>query len=492
MLRSDLKLLLELYRRGQFDKIRFYDRFVDQFVSLHPKQIEALELWTDDETTYIGYGGAARGGKSFLIAFACVVEALAYPETRYLIGRKNLTILYQTTWKTIERMLDNFGLERKKDYTFNGVRHELTFRNGSMIICKNLELRPSDEEATDFGSLEITKAMIDQSEQVPIKIVEKIGERVGSHMAIKYKLKGKVMEAFNPSKTHVNRRYWIPYRDKKELDTRKFVRALPTDNPSVEATAWWKQKAQDYIDGTMTKEEYAKQILGNFDYDDSPNALCTYDALCDVFNNDFVGGGQTYVTADIAGFGSDFFRLFAWDGLRVIEVQSIPKSDAEDIVSAIKMLCSKHRVPMSRVIFDADGVGDILRGKPLRGATGFKANSTAVRILGGKQNYENLKTQCAYKLAELINEGQIYFDADVNAFDQELILEELGMLQRRDMGTDNKLKIIRKEEMMEPLGRSPDYLDNFIMRAYFELRPPVRQKTTKRFDKRRSFSVRKR
>ena len=94
-------------------------------------------------------------------------------------------------------MMNNFGFVEGKDYIYNGQRHELTFGNKSLIIAKNLQLKPSDTEATEFGSLEILRAYVDQSEHVPIKIIEKVGERVGSHFTTsEYNLKGKVLEAF--------------------------------------------------------------------------------------------------------------------------------------------------------------------------------------------------------------------------------------------------------------------------------------------------------
>jgi phage terminase large subunit len=488
MISEEVKIMCELYRRGLYEHIQWFDRYQGQIVKFHEKQVDAIRYFNDGKTTYVGYGGAARGGKSLLISFLAVIECLSYPGTRYLIGRKSLTLLWQTTWKTLYKLLDTWGLKEKVDWRFNGQRYELTFANGSMIMAKNLELKPSDVEATEFGSLEVTKAFIDQSEHVDIKIIEKIGERVGSHMSVRYGLKGKVLEAFNPARSHVHRRYWQPFRDNREKETRKFVRALPSDNPGMEAKLWVEQKIRDYHDGTMSEVEYQKQILGNFDYDDSPDALIMYDEILRMFENDHVMEGKDrYLTADIAGYGSDKFRLCVWYGFRAVKWYEMGKSDAEDIVKWINQVRSEHKIPITNTIFDADGVGDILRGKPLKGAVGFKANFPAVKVIGKRQNYDNLKTQCAYLLAETVNAHGVFICADLEEHEREMIIDEVGQLRRKDMDGD-KLKIIKKDEMKKNLGRSPDYLDNLIMRMFFVLRPNTTQKSKVRFSRSASYT----
>ena len=157
---------VEFYKRGLYDYICFKDKETGEPFAFHPKQIKALELLNDNVTSYVGYGGSARGGKSALIALDNILCSYAYPGCVNLIGRKNLTTLWETTWKTLLRMLNNFEFIEGVDYKYNGQRHELTFENNSITIAKNLELKPSDTEATDYGSLEILRGYIDQSEHV--------------------------------------------------------------------------------------------------------------------------------------------------------------------------------------------------------------------------------------------------------------------------------------------------------------------------------------
>jgi len=200
---------VDLYKRGKYELITYYDRQSNEIVRLHPKQVQALKYFNDPDTKYIGYGGSARGGKTILGDLAILLECYAYPGTRYLLARKELKNLLQTSWKTMLRLFSNFDIQKDVDFVHDKQRNEVRFLGpGSEIILFDARYEPSDPDITRLGSMEITKAFIDQSEQIYMKVVEKIGERVGTHMNLKYDLKGKVLEGFNPAQTHVYRRYY--------------------------------------------------------------------------------------------------------------------------------------------------------------------------------------------------------------------------------------------------------------------------------------------
>lgn len=482
---DDFKRNVELYKRGLFDHIFFTDKITKQDFKFHKKQIQAIEYLNDGTTSYAGYGGAARGGKSALIGGDALFCAYAYPECANLIGRKNLTTLWETTWKTLLRMMSNFGFIEGVDYKYNGQRHELTFENNSLIIAKNLELKPSDTEATEFGSLEILRAYVDQSEHVPIKIIEKVGERVGSHFTTsEYGLKGKVLEAFNPSGSHVKRRYWTPFKTGTEKQTRKFVQALPSDNPGREAIDWVKQKEKDFLDGTMSKIEYQKQIKGNFDYDDSSDVLCDYDSIVSIFENDHLKRDllKKYITADVARLGSDKAVIKVWYGWVIVEIITFDKSKTTDIQKAINELRVKHQIPKHNCVADEDGVGGGVVDNC--GIKGFVNNSRPLKENTGDfknkvPQYQNLKTQCGYLLAIEINRNNIHFDVEMSESEKQYIIEEIEELRRDKVDDDGKLKIKSKKQIKEDLGRSPDYLDTLLMRMFFELeQKPLTLETT--------------
>ena len=111
---------------------------------------------------------------------------------------------------------------------------------------------------------------------------------------------------------------------------------------------------------------------------------------------------------------------------------------------------------------DEDGVGggvkDYLR------CQGFVNNARALK----GENYQNLKTQCFYKLADLINKGQIGINCKDIGIKNDII-EELEQVRTKDADKDTKLQIIPKDTIKAILGRSPDYADTLAMRCYYEI-----------------------
>ena len=56
---------------------------------------------------------------------------------------------------------------------------------------------------------------------------------------------------------------------------------------------------------------------------------------------------------------------------------------------------------------------------------------------------------------------------------KEMIIEELDSYKRYKADSDDPLQIEPKDRQKEVLGRSPDYGDMFVMRAFFELKPAI-------------------
>ena len=131
----------------------------------------------------------------------------------------------------------------------------------------------------------------------------------------------------------------------------------------------------------------------------------------------------------------------------------------------------EHHVPYSHIIVDEDGIGGGVVDQ-MKGIKGFIANSQAFpnKQTHQDENYANLKAQCYAKLADLINSRRMGITLDSDEH-KEKLLEELGVVKRKNMDDDRKFKIITKEEMKELIGRSPDFSDAAMMRMYFEVSP---------------------
>ena len=130
------KIRVEMFRRGMFDFITKPGR------KRHAKQHEALCALTDPKTRELLYGGAAGGAKSWTGVSWLTFSALAYPGTRYFIGRNQLNDLRESTSVTIDKVFNAYGIT-EKDYRYNGQDNYYEFSNGSEITPKPVYVETS-------------------------------------------------------------------------------------------------------------------------------------------------------------------------------------------------------------------------------------------------------------------------------------------------------------------------------------------------------------
>jgi phage terminase large subunit len=241
-----------------------------------------------------------------------------------------------------------------------------------------------------------------------------------------------------------------------------FIQSLYKDN---EHTAEDYEKQLSQISDNATKQ---RLMFGNWEYDDDPTALIKYENIVDLFTNTVEISDEKYITADIARFGRDKTVIKVWRGLECYLIKTYTKQDLPTTAEEIKKLERDENVPRSHVLIDEDGVGGGVLDL-LPGAHGFIANSVPISQKVEKENYQNLKSQCTYLMADYINNHKIAIK-NIEQIVKDLIIAELEQIKSKDSDKDGKRKIIGKEEIKEVLGHSPDYADNIMMRMWFELK----------------------
>jgi hypothetical protein len=209
-------------------------------------------------------------------------------------------------------------------------------------------------------------------------------------------------------------------------------------------------------------------MFGNWEYDDDPTALIKYENIVDLFTNTIEENNEKFITADIARFGRDKTVIKVWKGLECYKIKTFTKQGLDITAEEIKKLERDENVPRSHILIDEDGVGGGVLDM-LPGAKGFIANSTPIESKYKKENYQNLKAQCTYLMADYINDHKISIK-NCEQTTKDLIISELEQIKSKDPDKDGKRKIIGKDEIKEVLGHSPDYADNVMMRMWFELK----------------------
>jgi len=447
-------------------------------INLLPKQVLAWNYWEDATTTELGYGGAAGGGKTRLGCYLLITACEMHPGTRWVIGRKELKTLRLTTLTTLFEIFAEMGYQ-EKDYKYDIQQGLITFGNGSQILILDTAYSPQDPEYTRFGSLEITGAWIDESNETPEKAKSILKTRVGRKNEIKgVKIKPFWLETFNPNKGHVFRDYYKPWKEGTIPEYRQFIRALPGDNPYL---------PEAYITGLERSDKVTRERLlkGNFEFDDDPQKIMFYEAINDLVNNTLVSNKQIKtLIADIARFGGDKIVLGAFKGLELYALGVYTYQGIDETIKKMKEVILEEQIGYMNVLADEDGVGGgVVDG--MRGIKGYHGGSTPLPIwdyIKGRQvpaNYQNFRSQCCFKLAEMVNNRQMSikitsFKTNIEGYTLQKALsdmfEELDAIKQTDNSEDGKKAIIPKSEIKEMLGRSPDFADIMMMRMFFELK----------------------
>ena len=230
------------------------------------------------------------------------------------------------------------------------------------------------------------------------------------------------------------------------------------------------------------RDSYRQEILG--EYVENEGALFKYEALLDMFSNSVVKGNDKYLTVDISDTGPDKTIFTFWRGLEAYRIDIYEQLQTDGIINQIRDSASQEKIPYSHIAVDAIGVGAGVASSPLlAGIVGFKSSYGAIRTDESivqlpnvhylkhaplTTEYSNLRSQCTFTLARLVNDHEIgcrVEDVKIKSY----LIEELSNYQDASIG-DGKRSVTSTEDIKTNLGRSPDLASTFFMRMYFVIK----------------------
>lgn len=420
----------------------------------------------------------AGGAKSTTGCIRLTQMCLDYPKTRWLMGRSELSALKLTTYNTfLDVAQDSFGLVYGDHFKLSN-NNVVKFYNKSEIVLMDLKHYPGKDPNFDkLWSTEFTGWFVDEVNQLVRKAYEVISTRIWRYKNKEYGLPGKLLMSCNPAKNWVYKEFYKPQKDWTIEQHKKFIQVLASQNPFIPV---------EYLDKLARMQEWPmKQRLyhGNREYDDTPGIMFEYDDIRRIFKT-FLWEQEEktrYLVVDVARSGEDLTTCIYREWLRGQVLRSEEKSDTYKLSDRLRKEAIDRGVYIKDIIVDEDGVwGGVVDNL---WCTGFINGSSPIvndetKI---KPNYQNLKTQCYFLLADMVKYGMIYVDCPVNT--QETMVEELHATREINLDSDGKRQIISKKDLKIELGRSPDRADNLCMRMLpvlkkdpdfaWALKPPV-------------------
>ena len=235
-------------------------------------------------------------------------------------------------------------------------------------------------------------------------------------------------------------------------------------------------------------EDTRRQLLeGRWKVSASPNDVFDHGSFMETFDPfKEVNKKGKYITADIAMKGSNKLVVGYWEGMELVDIEIMDKSDGKQVIDLINRMAQKYSVENRYICYDADGVGSYVDGF-IKGAVPFNGGVAPMATKDPasgkliKENYYNLKTQCYYRMGDRTNRGEVKISnvCGNKMYNNSMTVKQRFLFERKaikrdKVDSDGKLKIIGKDEMKTKLnGDSPDLMDMFMMREVFELKTKI-------------------
>lgn len=200
-----------------------------------------------NEYRFIMTGGAMNGGKTIAVLVTLTVLCALYPGSRWVIYRKDLGKLKETTIPSMERIVE--GLSQWQ--WDKGSPYKLKYYNGSEIwfIGENID---RDPDLNDILGLEINGCVLEQCEELSEQLFLKIQSRIGRNKIEKMPTP-LIFLTVNPTQ-YWPKKYFYELWRKRELKTPYyFVNALTKHNSFVSEEEW---KMYENFD-----DDYKRQMI---------------------------------------------------------------------------------------------------------------------------------------------------------------------------------------------------------------------------------------
>jgi hypothetical protein len=230
------------------DKVILFDSFA--------KQEEFIDAAFDTRFTFILYGGAIRGGKTFAGLGTLILFCLAWPGSRWAIVRKDLPTIKRNTlpaWNKIKptNIIKKFNLETMT----------VTFMNGSELIFFP-ENYVQDKELDRWKGLEVNGFLLEEINELQEVSYHKAIERAGSYVIPGIQTHKqptpKILATCNPTFGWVKVLVYIPWKTGKLPAHMRYIPSRIFDNPYI---------PQSYIEALKSLPIYNYKVFVEGDWD---------------------------------------------------------------------------------------------------------------------------------------------------------------------------------------------------------------------------------
>ena len=218
----------------------------------YAKQQEFIDAALSGKYTFLTYGGAMGGGKSFVSIALLIFLCKAYPRSKWVIIRDSVPTLKRTAIETFKKIVPVNFLKN-----FNQQDLIATFHNGSRIIFM-AEDWASDKDFDRFKGLEVNGFLLEQIEELHEGILDVCLIRAG-RWKINPMPKPIILATVNPTQNWVKKKIYEAFINGELPEDWFYLSATLMDNPELADDANYMNNIKNLDDIT-----HRRHILGDW------------------------------------------------------------------------------------------------------------------------------------------------------------------------------------------------------------------------------------
>jgi hypothetical protein len=419
---------------------------------------------------FLLYGGAIRGGKTYLIVVVFIILCKVFPRSRWAIVRKDLPSLRRNVVPVIEKIRPRgfLGPLHRGEWTY-------TASNGSQIMLFPESIK-DDPDLDRWKGLEVNGFGGEEANELHEKSFFKMQERAGSWVvppdpdnpdAPVRQPPILILLTCNPAKGWIKQLFY----DRWKLGLLKapyfYLPAKVTDNPYLDP---------EYVAGLkhLPPAEYERFVEGNWDATEDPNQLIKTEWVINARNVEHVRG-QNRLGVDVARYGDDP-TVFAYaNGNALIKCEQFQGISTTKVGRKAMRIAMSAEFPVNadEVRIDVVGLGagavdhchdhdfwvtQVESGNaPLdyvqapMWAPDFELDD------GSLFSFKNRRSQMWWIFREMLRHGLISFPEDTPA----KLIEDLLAIHY-EIVKDKQIMVESKDKIKKRIGRSTDYGDAVV------------------------------
>ena len=418
------------------------------------KQKEFMDAVRSGKYRYLLYGGAIRGGKSYVAMATIIILARIFKGSRWAIVRKDLGRIRRNVVPTFEKIKPtNFvGPLNKSEWSY-------TCSNGSEILLVAESLK-DDPDLDRFKGLEVNGFLLEEANELSEKTWNKCIERAGSWIiADGQQPPPLILLTTNPADNWVKRVFYDPWKNGVLKPPYFYLPANIFDNPYI---------PQEYLESikNLPPKEYRRFVEGDWSQSDEPDQLIKYQWIREAYEIELQGGKQR-LGVDVARFGDDETVLAKMLGNALVEIQGYKNMSIDRTATITQNKIMEDGIDADMVGIDVVGLGAGVVDNLRRAGYTVKAISSGekpVHIPGWNTHFKfyNLRSQMWWFLREKLRNGEIAI-----AVQNQKLVEDLTA-PRYEIRSDKTIRVESKDEIKKRLGRSTDYGDAFVYAVFVE------------------------